>query len=217
MKIYDFSKTNSILNAYISQLRDINIQKDRMRFRRNIERIGEILTYELSKNLDYKLATTNTPLDQVSEHKIADDLIVCSILRAGIPLHQGILNYLDQTDNAFISAYRKPVKANEEVEVEVEYLSTPDLTGKTLIIADPMLATGKSMLNVYEALLKVGQPKQIHIMSVIAAPEGVDYLNKNLPENISLWIAQIDECLNEKSYIVPGLGDAGDLAYGNKL
>jgi uracil phosphoribosyltransferase len=188
-----------------------------MRFRRNIERIGEVLGYELSKSLRFETQTVNTPLDtsHTSLHK--SDIVLCSILRAGVPLHNGLLNYFDTADNAFISAYRHHKHNPESFEIIVEYLACPSLEGKTLILADPRLATGQSMVATFEALKPYGTPKDIHLVSVIGAQKGVDYISKHFNSNTHLWIAAVDETLNDKGYIVPGLGDAGDLAFGSKL
>ena len=210
-------KQNSVLNTFLKEIRNQNIQKDSMRFRRNLERIGEILSYELSKELEYSKETTLTVLGEKKLKVHSNDIITCSILRAGLPLHQGILNYFDTAENAFISAYRYPLKNDNEFEIKVEYFATPTLDGKTLIIADPMLATGKSMVTVYEAIKKFGTPKKIHIVSVIGSKFGVNFIKNHFPTNTELWIADIDPILNEKGYIVPGLGDAGDLSYGPKL
>lgn len=217
MEVHNLSQTHSVLNHFIHQLRDEAVQQDRMKFRRNIERIGEILTYEMSKALAYTPHNFQTPLIATTSHLCKDEIVVCSILRAGIPLHNGILNYLDEADNAFISAYRKVESNGKDFEIVVEYLSSPSLEGKTLVLADPMLATGRSMLNVYKALEKLGQPKQIHIVSVIGAQAGVDLIEEHFPEDTQLWIAAVDDTLNEKGYIIPGLGDAGDLAFGEKM
>lgn len=216
MKIYHIQSTNSVLNNFIAELRDITIQIDPMRFRRNIERIGEILSYEMSKTFDYKAKEVVTPLGK-KDSFVSEQPVICSILRAGLPLHQGLLNYFDRAENAFISAYRHHPKNNAEFEIITEYVATPNLQDKTLILADPMLATGKSLVCVYEILQQYGIPKNIHIANVIAAQEGIDYVAEKLPENTHLWIGAIDEKLTEKGYIVPGLGDAGDLAYGSKL
>jgi len=217
MVIHHLLKTNSVLNTFIKEIRDLNIQKDRMRFRRNLERIGEVLSYELSKELSYSEEKIFTVLGEKNLNVIHNDLVICSILRAGLPLHQGILNYFDTAENAFISAYRNHSKNNTDFEIKVEYFATPNLEGKTLIIADPMLATGKSMVTVYEAIKKFGTPKKIHIITVIGSEFGVKHISKYFPKNTELWIADIDPTLNEKGYIVPGLGDAGDLSYGSKL
>lgn len=217
MQIHNLSDHPSILNTFISQIRDITIQKDSMRFRRNIERIGEILGYELSKALNYNSQNISTPLG-ISETELHSNAIVlCSILRAGVPLHNGLLNYFDGAENAFISAYRHHKHNPESFEIVVEYLACPNLEGKTLILADPMLATGQSMIATFEALKPFGVPKEIHIVSVIGAQKGVDYVAGHFNKNSHLWIAAIDKTLNDKGYIIPGLGDAGDLAFGNKL
>jgi len=217
MIVHHLLKNKSVLNTFIKEIRDQDIQKDKMRFRRNLERIGEILSYELSKALEYSQETTLTVLGEKNLKVHNNDIIICSILRAGLPLHQGILNYFDAAENAFISAYRHHLKNSTDFEIKVEYFATPNLEGKTLIIADPMLATGKSMVTVYEAIKKFGTPKKIHIVSVIGSEFGVKYIRKYFPKNTELWIADIDTMLNEKGYIVPGLGDAGDLSYGPKL
>lgn len=216
MIVHNLDKTNSVLNQFISEIRDIAIQKDKMRFRRNIERIGEILSYEMSKKLQFLDREVTTPLGQKSVPVISDQLVLCSILRAGLPLHQGILNYFDHIENAFISAYRHHTSP-EEFNIKVEYLASPTLEDKILILADPMLATGSSLVAVLETLKGLGTIRQVHIISVIAATEGIDFISNHFPENTHLWIATIDEKLNEKGYIVPGLGDAGDLAFGAKL
>lgn len=206
----------SILNKFISEIRDKNIQKDSMRFRRNIERIGEIIGYELSQNLEFENKPIETPLGQKVVAVPNKNTVLCSILRAGLPLHNGLLNYFDDAENAFISAYRKHL-TETEFEIEVEYFASPNLDGKILILADPMLATGKSLVSVYQGLKKHGTPKQIHLVCVIGAKPGLDYIKKYFPENTQLWIATVDDKLNDKGYIVPGLGDAGDLCFGIKL
>ena len=217
MIVHHLLKKNSVLNTFIKEIRDQDIQKGKMRFRRNLERIGEILSYELSKELEYSKETTLTVLGEKNLKVHNNDIIICSILRAGLPLHQGILNYFDAAENAFISAYRHHLKNGTDFEIKVEYFATPNLEGKTLIIADPMLATGKSMVTVYEAIKKFGTPKKIHIVSVIGSEFGVNFIKNHFPKNTELWIADIDKILDEKGYIVPGLGDAGDLSYGPKL
>lgn len=216
MIIHNFDLSNSILNNFITEIRDVNIQKDTMRFRRNIERIGEILSYELSKELNYKTQEVTTPLGEKLISTTVNNLVLCSVLRAGLPLHQGILNYFDQIENAFISAYRHHT-TDDEFEIKVEYLASPTLDKKVLLLADPMLATGSSLVAVYETLKKLGEVKQIHLVCVIAAKEGVEFVEKYFPKNTHLWVATIDNVLNSKGYIVPGLGDAGDLAFGKKL
>lgn len=217
MKIHNISENNSVLNHFLGQIRNINIQNDSMRFRRNIERIGEIMAYELSKNLSYKNVEIQTPLGIKKTTEIENDLVLCSILRAGLPLHNGFLNYFDHAENSFVSASRYHPNNDAEFEILVEYQALSNLNNKTVLLLDPMLATGQSIVAVHEKLVQNAVPKEIHIVVVIAAPEGVSYLEKKLPDNCHLWIAALDEKLNEKNYIVPGLGDAGDLAYGNKL
>ncbi|MFD1616190.1 uracil phosphoribosyltransferase [Gelatiniphilus marinus] len=217
MYIHNLSLQNSVLNTFISEMRDLGIQKDRMRFRRNIERIGAILAYEISKSLSYKTSTVKTPLAHCTMDLMENDIVLCSILRAGVPLHNGLLNYFDKAENAFISAYRHHKENPENFEIIVEYLACPDLENKTLILADPMLATGQSMVATFEALKPFGKPKDVHLVSVIGANDGVDYVKNNFCKNTHLWIATIDDTLNSKGYIVPGLGDAGDLAFGKKL
>lgn len=217
MQIHYLSEANSVLNHFLGQIRNVNVQNDSMRFRRNIERIGEIMAYELSKNLHYKDVEIQTPLGIKKTTAIEDRLVLCSILRAGLPLHLGFLNYFDSAENGFVSAYRYHHNNDDAFEIRVEYQAVPNIEDKTLLLIDPMLATGQSMVAVSNKLLEKGQPKEIHIAVVIAAPEGVAYLQQNLPDYCHLWVATLDEKLNEKNYIVPGLGDAGDLAYGNKL
>ncbi len=217
MLVHNISKENSILNTFLSEIRNINIQNDRMRFRRNIERIGEILAYELSKSLNYKSETIKTPLGNCEINLPTNDIVLCSILRAGVPLHNGLLNYFDNAENAFISAYRHHKDNPESFEIVVEYLACPNLENKTLILADPMLATGQSMVATFEALKPFGNPKSTHLVSVIGAKEGVDFIDRHFDDNTHLWIGAIDEKLNKKGYIIPGLGDAGDLAFGQKL
>ncbi len=205
------------MNNFLSEIRHVNIQKDSMRFRRNIERIGEILGYEMSKNLNYKPESIKTPLGTSEINLPENDIVLCSILRAGVPLHNGLLNYFDTAENAFISAYRHHKHNPESFEIIVEYLACPNLEGKTLVLADPMLATGQSMIATFEALKPFGTPKEIHLISVIGSQKGIDFIQQNFDDNTHLWIATIDEILNDKGYIVPGLGDAGDLAFGEKL
>ena len=188
-----------------------------MRFRRNIERIGEVMAYEMSKNFDYKNIEITTPLGTKSTTEISNRLVLCSILRAGLPLHLGFLNYFDNAENGFVSAYRYHKDNNDDFEIKVEYQAVPEIGNKTLLLIDPMLATGQSMVAVLEKLLEKGKPADVHIAAVIASPEGVRYLEQLLPNNFHLWIATLDEKLNDKNYIIPGLGDAGDLAYGDKL
>lgn len=217
MNIHNFSEKNSILNRFIAEIRDIDIQKDSMRFRRNIERIGEILSYEMSRSLTYSSKTVTTPLGSKEMSLPMDNLVLCSVLRAGLPLHQGMLNYFDDVENAFISAFRYHRGNADAFEVLVNYLAAPSLEDKILILTDPMLATGKTLENVLKALKDHGKPKQIHIISVIGSQEGIEHVRQVFPENTHLWIAAIDLELNARGYILPGMGDAGDLAFGGKL
>lgn len=210
---------NSLVNTYLSQLRSVAVQGDMMRFRRNIERIGEIMAYEISKTLNYAPQNITTPLGVKSVNLVADNVVLATILRAGLPLHQGFINYFDSAENAFISAYRKGL-SESDFTIALEYLASPSLEGKTLIIADPMLATGASMVAVYKELIaRCGKPAHTHIASVIGCPEGVKMINDNidLDNEATLWVATVDDYLNENKYIVPGLGDAGDLCFGPKL
>jgi len=207
---------NSVLNTFIAQIRDAEIQKDSMRFRRNIERIGELAAYEISKMLNYAKSEVVTPLGMSDVYVPSDKIVIASVMRAGLPLHNGFLNIFDDAENAFISAYRK-YHDDKSFEIRSEYVSSPSLEGKTLILVDPMLATGASMLIAYKALLKKGKPKHTHIFSIIASREGVDYIDMNFPnKKYTLWLGSVDDELTAHAYIVPGLGDAGDLAYGEK-
>jgi len=211
------SEQTSILNQYIAEIRDKYIQQDRIRFRRNMERIGEFFAYEISKTLAYKKTTTETVLAEAQTLTLAEQPVISTILRAGLPLHTGILNVFDGAQNAFVSAFRKHHKDNT-FEIQIEYLSSPSLEDKVLILTDPMLATGSSMVLAYKALLSKGKPKHTHIVAVIASKAGVEYVKKHMPDNnYTLWLAAVDEELTAHSYIVPGLGDAGDLAFGEKL
>ena len=217
MQLHHLSENNSILNHFLAQIRNVDVQKDSMRFRRNIERIGEIMSYELSKNLEYNPVTITTPLGTKDTAEISNQLVLCSILRAGLPLHQGFLNYFDQAENGFISAYRTHATAERDSEIFVEYQAIPAIVDKILVLVDPMLATGQSMVAVLKKLLEQGTPSEIHLAVVVSAPEGIEYLKQHIPENCHLWIAAMDQGLDSKNYIVPGLGDAGDLCYGSKL
>jgi uracil phosphoribosyltransferase len=217
MQLHYLSTGNSVLNHFLAQIRHIKVQGDSMRFRRNIERIGEVMAFEMSKNFDYQTIEVLTPLGTKTTTEIANKLVLCSILRAGLPLHLGFLNYFDNAENGFVSAYRLHENGSDDFEIKVEYQAVPEIDNKTLILIDPMLATGQSIVAVLEKLLEKGTPTEVHLAVVIAAPEGVAFLEKMLPENYHLWVATLDSNLNEKNYIVPGLGDAGDLAYGNKL
>lgn len=217
MQIHYLSEDNSVLNHFLGQIRNVNVQHDSMRFRRNIERIGEVMAYELSKGLRYRNLEIQTPLGIKKTTEIDNRLVLCSILRAGLPLHLGFLNFFDAAENGFVSAYRHHLNNDDAFDIKVEYQAVPNLHGKTLLLIDPMLATGQSIVAVYNQLMTKGVPAEVHIAVIIAAPEGVAHLEKELPDNCHLWVATLDEKLNEKNYIVPGLGDAGDLAYGNKL
>lgn len=217
MHIHYLSEQNSILNHFLTEIRAVSIQNDRMRFRKNMERIGEIMAYELSKTLDYKAVAIQTPLGVKETATVSAPVVLCSILRAGLALHQGFMNFFDAAENGFVSAYRHHFNNDDQFEILVEYQAAPSFEGKNLILIDPMLATGQSIVAVIHKLHLEHQPKEIHIAVAIAAPEGIAYLEKNLPANCHLWVAALDEKLNEKNYIIPGLGDAGDLAYGSKL
>lgn len=216
--IHILNKENTILNKFLAQVRDVNVQGDSMRFRRNIERIGEIMSYEISKTLNYRTQVVETPLGEAEVEMIDDKIVVATVLRAGLPLHQGFINYFDDAENAFVSAYRHHKKSGA-FEIRVEYISCCDLTDKILILVDPMLATGQSLRLTYEALVeKGGQPRHTHIASVIASEQGVDYAVKHIPsKNTTLWLGAVDAELTSKAYIVPGIGDVGDLCYGKKL
>ena len=217
MKIINLCENNSILNQFIAEIRDQKIQKDSMRFRRNLERIGEICAYEISKTLEYTQTDITTPLGIAQGKLLENNLVISTILRAGLPLHTGLLNYFDKAQNAFVAAYRKYGKDNK-FTIQVEYASTPNLDGKTLVIADPMLATGSSLVLAYQKLCEFGEPEHTHIVCPIASEQGLGYLSKHLPhKKVTIWIAAVDQELTNKSYIVPGLGDAGDLAFGEKL
>ncbi|MFI3278446.1 MAG: uracil phosphoribosyltransferase [Rikenellaceae bacterium] len=211
------SNENSLLSMFVRELRDSEVQTDPLRFRRNLERTGEVLAYEISKTLDYKKRMVTTPLGETEVAEIEHGVVLATILRAGIPFHNGFLNYFDRADNAFVSAYRKNHKDNT-FEIKLEYVSCGDIEGKTLILVDPMLATGSSAVLAYRALCEQGgKPRHTHIASVIASEQGVEYLRQHLAlDNVTIWTAALDEELTSKSYIVPGLGDAGDLAYGKK-
>ena len=213
--VINFQDSNSIYNTFLSELRDKNIQSDAMRFRRNLERLGEISALEISRYLHYSSKNIITPLGTSQMNLIDEPLVLATILRAGLPLHQGLLNYFDAAENCFISAYRKHT-SEEEFDVEIEYMSSPVLTGKTVLLNDPMLASGRSMVLAYKALLNRGVPKKIHVVGVIASQEGIDFVENHLPEDTTIWIGAIDKEMTKESYIIPGLGDAGDLAYGTK-
>jgi len=215
MELIDFSKQHSVINQYIAEIRDCKIQGDRLRFRQNIMRIGQMMAYEISKRLSYNTISVEAPLGTAQCDVPCDPMVLCTILRAGLPFHEGFLNVFDKAENAFVSAYRKYTD-QKHFNVHIEYLASPRIDDKTLIIADPMLATGSSMELAYQAMLTKGHPKKIHIASVIAAKPAIELMQKVMPEDTTIWCAAIDDALNAQSYIVPGLGDAGDLIYGEK-
>ena len=218
MKVINFSEQNTVINQYMAELRDKSYQKNRALFRNNIVRIGEMMAYELSKTLTYKPKTVTTPLGTIDIPLVKDELLLATVLRAGLPFHQGFLNVFDHAENAFVSAYRMYTnREHTEVGIHTEYMASPSVKGKTLVVVDPMLATGGSMAAAYEALVKTGKPHAVHICCVIAAPEGIEFLKKSLPEECTLWCAAIDPGMNENKYIVPGFGDCGDLCFGEKL
>lgn len=217
MEIINLTERQSVLGTFLSEMRNVEVQKDSMRFRRNLERTGEVMAYEISKTLNYHNCQIITPLDTTTVKQISDKIVIGTVFRAGLPFHNGFLNYFDHAENAFVSAFRK-YKDKENFDIEIEYIASPDLTDKTLIMADTMLATGASFELALEALLTRGRPAHIHLCSVIASEPGIAYLNKKISQkSITLWCAAIDPTLNEHAYIVPGLGDAGDLAFGVKL
>lgn len=216
MEVINFADTPSLVSRYMMELRDTGVQLDPLRFRANLDRIGEIMAYEISKRLDYKTTVVTTPLGTCECQEPADKIVLATILRAGLPFHHGFLNFFDRAENAFVSAYRRYREKGDSFDVLVEYLASPSLEGKTLVLVDPMLATGSSMELAYRALLSKGVPAKIHVASVIASRQSVDYIKDHFPENTVLWCGAIDEKVNSHSYIVPGLGDAGDLAYGVK-
>ena len=215
MKIVDFSETNSVVGKYIAEMRDVNIQNDRMRFRKHIERIGQIMAYEISKELQYEKVDVTTPLGVAECRVPSEKLVAAAILRAALPLHQGVIDVFDEAENAFVSAYRK-YDEDFNFDIHIEYIASPTLDGKVLLLCDPMLATGGSMQLAYEALLTKGTPAKLHVLSVIASREALEYLEEKLPEDTTLWVGAVDSYLNQHKYIVPGLGDAGDLAFGEK-
>lgn len=216
MEVINFADTPSLVSRYMMELRDITIQHDPLRFRTNLDRIGQIMAYEISKRLEYRETEIQTPLGKCICREPADPVVLATIMRAGLPFHHGFLNYFDRAENAFVSAYRKYKEKGDQFDVLVEYLASPRLDGKTLILVDPMLATGSSMELAYRALLTKGTPARVHVASVIASTKSVEYIRSCFPDGITLWCADIDPEVNAHSYIVPGLGDAGDLAYGEK-
>lgn len=217
MEVINFDEFPSLVSRYMLELRDVNIQHDAMRFRANLDRIGQIMAYEISKRLDYKETEVHTPLGTCVCREPADQIVLATILRAGLPFHQGFLSYFDQAQNAFVSAYRRYREKGDTFDIVVEYMATPSIEGKTLILVDPMLATGSSMELAYKALLQKGTPARIHVASVIASRQSVEFIQRHFPEDrTTLWCGAIDPEINAHSYIIPGLGDAGDLAYGEK-
>ena len=217
MEVINFADTPSLVSRYMMELRDVKVQSDPLRFRANLERIGEIMAYEISKRLDYETVDVETPLGTAHCKQPADKVVLATILRAGLPFHHGFLNYFDHAENAFVSAYRRYKEKGDTFDVLVEYLASPSLDGKTLVLVDPMLATGNSMELAYRALLAKGTPAKIHLASVIASRQSVEYVKDKFPEGTTLWCGDIDPEINSHSYIIPGLGDAGDLAYGVKI
>jgi uracil phosphoribosyltransferase len=215
MEVINLGAKDSIFNQFISEIRNINVQKDKMRFRKNCERMGEVFAYEISKTFEYLKNEITTPLGVSKVNLMREQPILATILRAGLPLHQGLLNYFDNSENAFISAYRKHHK-DGSFDIEAEYLACPSIENKTVILSDPMLASGSSMVVAYKSILERGNPKKIHLVVLISSTQGIEYIKRNLPSNTTLWVGAIDEELTAQSYIVPGLGDAGDLAFGLK-
>lgn len=213
--IHNLGLENSLLNIFMMEMRDAQIQQDSMRFRKNLERTGEIIAYEISKAMAYATKSVTTPLGEAFVPVLQEQPVVASILRAGLPLHNGVLNYFDRAQNAFISAYRKHHK-DGSFDIELGYMASPSIAGKTVLLCDPMLATGSSIVLTYKALLKAGTPAKLHIIAAIASTEGIEYARRNLPDTTDIWVAALDEELTAQSYIVPGLGDAGDLAFGSK-
>ena len=216
MAVINFANTPSLVSRYMLELRSVDIQNDRLRFRTNIDRIGQIMAYEISKRLEYKETEVTTPLGKCICQEPAEQIVLATILRAGLPFHHGFLSYFDHAENAFVSAYRRYKEKGDTFDVLIEYLASPSIEGKTLILVDPMLATGSSMDLAYRALLSKGTPAHIHVASVIASKQSVEYIRQHLPDDTTLWCGAIDDEVNSHSYIVPGLGDAGDLAYGEK-
>lgn len=218
MKVINFAEQNSIVNRFLAELRDRDYQQNRLLFRNNIRRIGQCMAYELSKTLDYEDCEVHTPLADTQASLPVDDIVIATVLRAGLPFHQGFLDIFDHADNGFVSAYRMYTnREHTEVGIHTEYMAAPSVEGKTLVIVDPMLATGGSMAAAYEAFLKTGTPRRLHIACVIAAPEGIEVVRQTVPDDTTLWAAAIDPGMNEHKYIVPGFGDCGDLCFGEKL
>jgi len=216
IKVNNLSQQQSVFNQYMAEIRDVTVHTDSLRFRRNLERLGEVMAYEISKTLVYETRTVSTPLGISECNVLVSQPVLATILRAGLPLHRGFLNYFDRAENTFVSAYRIHHNDDDAFDVEVEYLASPDLEGKTVILCDPMLATGSSMLLAYKALLERGTPSHTHIATVIASEQGVRFVQQSMPAETTIWTGAVDKELTSRSYIVPGLGDAGDLAYGSK-
>lgn len=219
MKVINLAETNSILNQYVAEMRDVNVQGDRMRFRRNIERIGELMAYEISKDLDYSRKQIQTPLGIAEASTPDDNVVIATVFRAGLPLHNGFLNIFDKAGNAFVSAYRYYTdKEHRDLDVRIDYIATPDLTNKTVMLVDPMLATGESLELAWKAFTTKGIPSKLIIACIIASQPGVERIKRVFAgQDVTLWCGTIDPEIDEHSYIVPGLGDAGDLAYGEKI
>ena len=215
--VKELVKDRTIVNRFLAEVRDAQVQRDPMRFRRNMERIGEVMAYELSRTFSYRQEQVTTPLGETVVEVPDEQPVLATILRAGLPLHQGLLNYFDRADSAFVSAYRKHRKGEESFDIEVEYMSSPELDDRVLVISDPMLATGRSMVMVHKALQRMGKPRALHIVSVIASTEGLEHVKAHLPAGTRIWVGAVDEEMTAQAYIVPGLGDAGDLAYGTKV
>ena len=217
-QVFNFAEQNTVINRFMAELRDKNLQKNRLLFRHNVKRVGEMMAYELSKTLEYKPKTVTTPLGSLDIQLPKDDIVLATVLRAGLPFHEGFLHVFDDADNGFVSAFRMYLnREHTEVGVYTEYIATQSVKNKTLIIVDPMLATGGSLAAAIESLLQSGKPKKIHLCCVIAAPEGIEVVKQALPEDATIWCAAIDQGMNEHKYIVPGFGDCGDLCYGEKL
>lgn len=217
IEVINFDETSSLMSRYMAELRDVDVQHDPLRFRTNLERIGQIMAYEISRRMEYTVREVRTPLGTARCNVPSEQVVLATILRAGLPFHSGFLSYFDRAENAFVSAYRKYKEKGDSFDVLVEYLASPRIDGKTLLLVDPMLATGSSMELGYKAMLTKGTPSRIHVASVIASRKSIDYIRSVFPaENTTIWVGAIDDEINAHSYIVPGLGDAGDLAYGHK-
>jgi len=215
--VINIGSKNSVVNQFVRELRDVSLQQDSMRFRRNMERIGEIFAYEISKTMEYETKEVITSLGTAEVQVMKSKPVLATILRAGLPLHQGMLNYFDTADNAFVSAYREHRK-DDKFSIQIEYVSSPEIDNRVLILTDPMLATGQSMVASFKSLLIHGKPAHTHFVSVVASVQGVEYLKRMLPKTgVTIWVAAIDDELTALGYIVPGLGDAGDLAFGQKV